>query len=91
MTRLVWTETMGVRLMQNGYRDQSWGGVGRGSLLLSRLVHVASEGENQTGAHLFEVWAQQREAESPVQCRWAASAGRELAYPGPGRVEVGAS
>lgn len=77
--------------IQNGWRDQKRGQVGRGSLLSLRLIRVASEGGNQTGAHLFQVRAQQREAKSPGQCRWAASAGRELAYPGPGRAEVGAS
>ena len=40
----------------------------------SRLICVTSDGRNQTGAHLFQVRAQKREAESPVQCRWAASA-----------------
>ena len=74
MSRLVWTETMGVHLMQNGWRDQRWGQVGRGSLLSSRLICVTSDGGKQTGAHLFQVRAQKREAESPVQCRWAASA-----------------
>ena len=53
---------MDMHLVQNGWRDQSGGGVGGGSLLSRRLIHVASEVSTQTSTHLFSVWAQQREA-----------------------------